>query len=70
MSIVEVKELEVEIKKILSEAAKVCDYKTCSEGLQKIKILKKLNPKKLGKYEIWREVITNLQKDIQKLKKG
>lgn len=70
MTIVEVKELEAEIKKILSEAAKVCDDKTCSEALQKVKKLKKLNQNKLGKYEIWREVITNLQKDIQKQKKG
>ena len=70
MSIVEVKELEGEVKKILSGAAKVCDDKTCSEALKKIKKLKKLNPNKLGKYEIWEETITNLQKDIQKQKKG
>ena len=70
MSIAELKELEDEIKKILSDATKVCDSKTCYETLQKIKKLKKLNPSKLGKYEIWEETIINFQKDIQNLKKG
>ncbi len=65
----EIKELEAEIKKILSDT-KVCNDRTYSEALQKIKKLEKLNPDKLGKYEIWREAIINFQKDINKLKKG
>jgi hypothetical protein len=69
MAIMEVKELEAEIKKILSDA-KVCDDKTYSEALKIIKKLEKLNPNKLGKYEIWRETIINFQKDIKKLKKS